>query len=315
MFILLMPNYRYALDYLLGNVNHIYLFTNAFSGILPCCFALAMATLFFTVRGQKIPSYVAGGATLLTGLIAFIRTLTQAYHYASVVITSLFTIIMPLVLLGLFMFGVIKNRRLLALLFFAPGAVIATSGFLMIFAGSWNFTYFSGFFSAVCTLLLYNFLPYFMLALCALCPFERLTLIPEEDEDAAPQPYAAPRKSKTTALLLSIFTGGLGIDRFYLGYTLLGVAKLLTLGGLGVWTIVDLVLLCAGILRPADGSEWTDAAAHQKGAPVQANYEPTQEEQQQAILETIEKLAKLHEQGLLTDDEFQQKKTELLARL
>ncbi len=39
------------------------------------------------------------------------------------------------------------------------------------------------------------------------------------------------RKNKLTAILLSLFTGGLGIDRFYLGYTKLGVVKLLTLGG------------------------------------------------------------------------------------
>jgi TM2 domain-containing membrane protein YozV len=46
-------------------------------------------------------------------------------------------------------------------------------------------------------------------------------------------------KDPTTALLISIFAGALGIDRFYIGDTGLGVGKLLTCGGLYVWMIVD----------------------------------------------------------------------------
>ena len=50
-------------------------------------------------------------------------------------------------------------------------------------------------------------------------------------------------KEPTTALIISILIGGLGIDRFYIGDTGLGVAKLLTCGGLGVWSIVDWFLI------------------------------------------------------------------------
>jgi TM2 domain-containing membrane protein YozV len=46
-------------------------------------------------------------------------------------------------------------------------------------------------------------------------------------------------KDPTTSLIVSILAGGLGIDRFIIGDTGLGVGKLLTCGGLGVWTIVD----------------------------------------------------------------------------
>lgn len=46
-------------------------------------------------------------------------------------------------------------------------------------------------------------------------------------------------KDPTTALIISIFGGNLGIDRFFIGDTGLGVGKLLTCGGFYIWTIVD----------------------------------------------------------------------------
>ncbi len=46
-------------------------------------------------------------------------------------------------------------------------------------------------------------------------------------------------KEPSTMLIISILAGSLGIDRFMLGDTGLGIGKLLTCGGLGIWTIVD----------------------------------------------------------------------------
>ena len=50
-------------------------------------------------------------------------------------------------------------------------------------------------------------------------------------------------KDPTIALVLSVVVGGWGIDRFYIGDTGLGVLKLITAGGLGVWWLVDLFVI------------------------------------------------------------------------
>jgi hypothetical protein len=51
-------------------------------------------------------------------------------------------------------------------------------------------------------------------------------------------------RSYVAAILISLFLGGLGIDRFYLGYTGLGIAKLLlNWMTFGVWALIDLILI------------------------------------------------------------------------
>ncbi|KAL1110294.1 hypothetical protein AAG570_008371, partial [Ranatra chinensis] len=57
-----------------------------------------------------------------------------------------------------------------------------------------------------------------------------------------------------TALFLSVTLGGFGADRFYLGYWQEGIGKLFSFGGLGVWTIIDFILIAIQYLGPADGS-------------------------------------------------------------
>lgn len=60
------------------------------------------------------------------------------------------------------------------------------------------------------------------------------------DESKTSMLYTLGLKDPTMALILSIVAGGLGIDRFYIGDTGLGIAKLLTCG---IWTIIDYFLI------------------------------------------------------------------------
>jgi hypothetical protein len=50
-------------------------------------------------------------------------------------------------------------------------------------------------------------------------------------------------KDPTTSLIVSLLAGTLGIDRFMIGDTGLGIGKLLTCGGFGIWAIIDLFMI------------------------------------------------------------------------
>jgi TM2 domain-containing membrane protein YozV len=62
-------------------------------------------------------------------------------------------------------------------------------------------------------------------------------------------------KSKVTAALLAFFLGCLGVHRFYLGYTALGVIQLLTLGGIGIWAFIDFIMILTGNLKDSEGRD------------------------------------------------------------
>lgn len=65
------------------------------------------------------------------------------------------------------------------------------------------------------------------------------SLLEQMDDERFAMLQSLNYKNPTTVLILSIFFGYLGVDRFILGQAGLGVLKLLTCGGLGIWTIID----------------------------------------------------------------------------
>jgi len=50
------------------------------------------------------------------------------------------------------------------------------------------------------------------------------------------------KRNYIVALLLSIFLGYLGIDRFYVNHIGLGILKLITAGGFGIWWLIDIIM-------------------------------------------------------------------------
>ena len=147
-------------------------------------------------------------------------------------------------------------------------------------------------------------------------------------------------KSKVVAALLAFFLGTTGAHRYYLGYKKQGIIQtcglvsfilgwviyvpamisenvasllfaliFLIYGGItSIWAFVDFIRILTGGLKPEDGSDYTE------NQPRQVQVIQTSPSAKDNI-DALERLARLHQQGVLTDEEFEQKKKDILEKM
>jgi len=60
-------------------------------------------------------------------------------------------------------------------------------------------------------------------------------------------------KDFVATILLCFFLGGLGVHRFYVGKIGTGILMLITCGGLGIWSLVDFIMIACGVFRDVNG--------------------------------------------------------------
>lgn len=145
------------------------------------------------------------------------------------------------------------------------------------------------------------FLTFAGVALCLTTFFSGSPRVAQNGTSAS---HDSSEKEFWPVFILCLLFGYLGVHRFYVGKTVSGVFMIFTLGGLGIWVIVDLVLLLIGNFDDSNGKFVKFASASANNASSG---------QSLSIADELEKFADLRAKGIITEEEFQAKKKALLG--
>lgn len=91
-------------------------------------------------------------------------------------------------------------------------------------------------------------------------------IIPPTATVVAPSKKLPPQRHFLITFFFSFMWGTFGVDRFYMGYIGTGIIKLLTFGGFGIWTTIDLFVIMAGAMKDKQDRDMLQFAEYKKFA-------------------------------------------------
>jgi len=118
-------------------------------------------------------------------------------------------------------------------------------------------------------------------------------------------------KNFLTTLILCFFLGGWGVHRFYTGKIGTGILMIFTFAGFGIWLLIDLIMICTSSFKDVNGRKVIYQAAASNPKTINTSGETATSVNH--LVDDLRKLSTLKEEGIITEEEFNKKKSDLLG--